>query len=503
MTFSRNLVEYVSACFTGLWIRSFEPEEALREIAGVCHEEGWRLAVWDIDRGLQISGAEPPVETGAADPLGAVRAAEALAAPESSSLLVLSNLHRFLDNAEMVQALARQVHLGKQTRTFLVVLSPVVQLPVELEKLFVVLDHDLPERAQLEEIARGIATEEGELPDGVELSRVLDAAGGLSRYEAEGAFSLSLVRHGAIRPEAIWELKAGMLKKSGLVSLHRGGETFAGLGGLEALKSFCLRAMGPAGHKSRLTRPRGVMLLGVPGTGKSAFAKALGAETGRPTLILDVGALLGSLVGQTEQNIRRALQIADRMAPCILFCDEIEKALSGVASSGQTDSGVSARLFGTLLSWLSDHESDVFFIGTCNDISKLPPEFSRSERFDAVWFLDLPGAEQKRAIWEIYYRLFGLDFKQPKPNDRDWTGAEIRSCCRLAALLDVRLVEAAEYVVPVARMAGDAVERLRQWAAGRCLDADRGGIYRQPGSNNAHQTRRKLVRSPEAPMRNS
>jgi len=165
------------------------------------------------------------------------------------------------------------------------------------------------------------------------------------------------------------------------------------------------------------------------------------------------------------------------MAPCILFVDELEKGLSGASSGGQSDSGVSARLFGTLLTWLSDHESDVFFVGTTNDISKLPPEFSRAERFDGVFFLDLPSDRQKCAIWKIYLDLFGLDPKQPKPVDADWTGAEIRSCCRLSALLDVPLVEAAQNVVPVARTACEAVERLRTWASGRCLDADRAGIY--------------------------
>ena len=118
---------------------------------------------------------------------------------------------------------------------------------------------------------------------------------------------------------------------------------------------------------------------------------------------------MGSLVGQTESNVRQALRIADAMAPCILFADEIEKALSGVANSGQTDSGVSARLFGSLLTWMNDHTSDVYLIATCNDISKLPAEFSRAERFDAVVFLDLPGHQERQAIWQMYLRQFELD----------------------------------------------------------------------------------------------
>ncbi len=128
---------------------------------------------------------------------------------------------------------------------------------------------------------------------------------------------------------------------------------------------------------------RGIMLLGPPGSGKSALAKALGNETNRPTLVLDVGALMGSLVGATEANVRRALKIVDAMAPAVLFLDEVEKALAGVSGSGATDSGVGARLFGSLLGWLNDHTSDVFTVCTSNDISKLPPEFGRSKRFDS------------------------------------------------------------------------------------------------------------------------
>ncbi len=121
------------------------------------------------------------------------------------------------------------------------------------------------------------------------------------------------------------------------------------------------------------------------------------------------------------------------MAPCVLFVDEIEKALSG-ASGSQSDSGVSARLFGTLLTWLNDHTSDVYFVGTCNDISKLPPEFSRAERFDGIFFLDLPDAETRSTIWNLYLTQYGLDPQQPRPNDQQWTGAEIKACCRLARL---------------------------------------------------------------------
>jgi hypothetical protein len=496
MSLSERLSEYVEACFTGLWIQSHEHEDALAEIARLCHERQWRLALWDIERGLQVPG-EAAEDAASSDPLAAIRAVNSLAVSDSAALLVLVNFHRFINSAEVVQALARQITSGKQNRTFVVIVSPIVQIPSELEKQIVVLEHDLPDREQLGEIARGIATEAGELPTGDEQTAVLDAAAGLTRYEAESAFSLSLVRDGAIRPRSIWELKSQMLKKSGLLSLYRGSERFDDLGGLDALKSFCSRALRRQGHPDPLKRPRGVLLLGVPGTGKSAFAKSLGNETGRPTLMMDIGRLLGSLVGQSESNLRQSLRIADAMAPSILYMDEVEKALSGVESSGQTDSGVSARMFGAFLTWLNDHTSDVFVIATCNNIAHLPPAFSRAERFDGVFFLDLPDAGQRRAIWDLYIERFGLSADQTMPTDADFTGAEIKACCRLAALLDVPLIEASQNVVPVSRTAGESVRELRQWANGRCLSADHQGLYRFGGGGSGKR-RRSIPRDPSA-----
>jgi len=235
------------------------------------------------------------------------------------------------------------------------------------------------------------------------------------------------------------------------------------------VKDFCVKAL-----KGSQVKPKGILLLGVPGTGKSALAKALGNEVGRPTLQMDMGALMGSLVGQSEANLRQALKVAEAMGKVILHVDEIEKALSGVG--GQGDSGVSTRMFGTLLTWLSDHQSDVFLVATANDISKLPPELTRAERFDAIFMIDTPTDQEKASIWRICMAEFGLP-DQDLPNADAWTGAEIRSCCRLSAMLGVTLAEAASNVVPVAVTNREAVERLRNWATGRCLSASTPGIY--------------------------
>ena len=171
MPLSERLSEYVRACFTGIWIESHEHEDAIQEIAQLCHHESWRLATWDLEQGLRVGGAQAAADAGGHDPLAAIRSVNSLAAEDSSAVLVLVNFHRFLHSAEIVQALAKQLAHGKQNRTFVVILSPIVQVPTELEKLFVVIEHPLPGREQLEAIARGVATEDHELPSGAELQR--------------------------------------------------------------------------------------------------------------------------------------------------------------------------------------------------------------------------------------------------------------------------------------------------------------------------------------------
>ena len=487
---NHQLSEYIRACFTGIWITSHEQHEAIHEIAELCRDEQWQLASWNIETGLSIGG-ESTNESGA-DPLAAIRSLKSLSAPEETTVLVLQNFHRFMQSPEIVQALAQQIIGGKQDRTIVVVLAPIVEVPPELMKLFVVLDHKMPDREQLETILREIATEDGELPDERGMGAVLDASAGLTRMEAENAYSLSLVREEKVTADTVWEIKTQTLEKSGLLSLSRETEDFATLGGLTALKAFCKRALLQPSRDNPKKRPRGVMLLSPPGCGKSQFCKLLGSEVSRPVLTLDVGSLMGSLVGQSEERTRQALAVVDAMAPCVLMIDEVEKAFAGLNGNG--DSGVSSRMFGTFLSWLNDHESDVFVVCTANDVSKLPPEFGRSERFDGVFFLDLPDREEKDAIWQIYRGAFEIDAQQKAPKDDSWTGAEIKACCRLAALLDLPLKQAAQNVVPVAVTAAEAVERLRNWASGRCLSANQPGIY--SSTKRKSRTRRSVSRDP-------
>lgn len=479
MLLSNRLRELIDAAFTGLWVQTYEPDEAIKEIQALAAAETWQVVVKEPDPEL--------------DPVAVVRALLSLESEQGkATLLVLPNFTAYLGDPVVKQSLYRAIQRGKVARNFILILSPEVKIPVELEKVLVVVEHELPTRADLEKIGRQIGTEPGEYPeDAGEQARLLDAAAGLTRYEAEGAFSLAIVRNRKLNPGAVWELKSGMLKKSGLLQLHRGNERFADLGGLDALKTYCLRALEPG----RPVVPKGVMLVGVPGSGKSCFARALGNETGRPCLTLDVGSLMGSLVGQTEQAIRSALRIADAMAPCVLFIDEVEKALAG---QGSDLSGVTTRLFGTLLTWLADHRTPVYTIGTSNDLSKLPSAFTRAGRFNSTWFFDYPDQEQRAKIWPLYLRLYGLDSEsgrtQEIPDDDRWTGAEIRQCCEEAALQGIPIVEAAQYVIPVAVSGAAENEAMRQQAAGKYLDACRGGTFSLSAQRPAAE--RRAIRRP-------
>lgn len=481
-----ELRDHVAACFTGIWIISHEHADAVMEIARLSRENEWSMATWDISCGLVNGGANPSEgEFEPTDPLSVLKSFGSQGSADQPSLIVLKNLHRFLGNAEIVQTLAEQIQLGKQNRTFFVVLAPKSEIPIELEKLFVVLEHSLPCRDQLAQIAREIGQGE-ELPGEEAMEQLLTAASGLTRVEAENAFALSIVRHGSINARTVQHYKCQTLKKSGLLELHESPVGFGQLGGMSAVKGFCVRALQ---SRSERARPRGILLLGIPGTGKSAFAKALGREVGRPTIIMDVGRLMGGLVGQTEANVRQALAVVDALAPAILFIDEVEKALGGTTGGGRQDSGVSSRMLGSLLTWLADHQSDIFVVATSNDVSQLPPELTRAERFDAIYFTDLPTSDERQGIWQIWMEHYQIDEGQVLPVDDSWTGSEIKSCCRLAALLGLSLVSAAEHVVPIAATSRESINRLRSWADQRCLSANQPGVFQKgPRSERRRRT---------------
>lgn len=471
-----QLREHVDACFTALWVQTHEPDEALAEIRRMAQENQWNLLHWDAASGLNGDGN--------GDPLAAVMALPAIGNGEQTGLVVFRNFHRFLNDFQVVQALANAVVAGKLTRSFAVVLSPVVEIPVELEKLFVVIEHELPSKDTLTQIAQQIGTEPGDLPE--DLGPVVDAANGLTRYESEGVFSLSLARHGQVRPNVVWDLKAQAIAKTGLCRIYKGGERFDDLGGLDRLKWHAQLAAKPKPPHL----PKGFVLVGPPGTGKSVLAKAMGNEMGLPTLIADMGSLMGSLVGQTEERTRQLFALIRQLGRCVVMFDEGNQQFGGSRDRHE----VTGRLIGAILSFMQD-QTGAFFVLTANEIASLPGPLMRAGRMDAVYFVDLPGPEQRRVIWDIHRAKYTIEETEDGVVDSEgWSGAEIEHCCRTAAMYGLTLADAAGFVVPVATSQAVEIEALRQEAAKNgWLSAERPGPYTRSGQQTT-KARRQVSR---------
>jgi hypothetical protein len=473
------LTDYIRAAFAGIWVQTYEPDEAHREIAAIAEEQKWTVAAWDVARGMHGNG-----NAGQGDPLYPLKLVQHGTTPR---LVILWNYHRFLNQPMVIQNLFNCVIAGKQSRDFYIVLSHSTQLPPELDKVFVVLEHELPDAHALATIAN--ECEDGEHTYTSSMPPIL-AAAGLTRYEAEGSFALSLARHGHLQPDEVWELKRSMLKKSGLLEMHRGDNSFTDVLGADEWKQFCRDVMQPSGDPE--LRALGTLLLGPSGTGKSALCKALGKETGRPMVRLLTDKLKTSGYGDTEQRMGQVLRTVDAMAPCIFMADEIDKLFAGAGRKG--DPGATLAALGVLLEWLNDHTSDVFTVMTCNDISEMPPEFSRAERFDGTFFIDLPTEPERAAIRDLYMRKYQLP-PQDLPDDTNWTGAEWKACCRLARLRRIPLANAGQFIIPVASSSADKVSALREWASGRCLSASHPGIYNHNRTHAAPKGRRSIAKA--------
>jgi len=342
----------------------------------------------------------------------------------------------------------------------------------------------------LGEVLDGILASSGiPAPDPAGREAALAAACGLTTMEAENAFALSLVETGVISPAVIAREKAGAFKRGGILEVVETTETLASVGGLDAIKAWLLQRGSAFTRRARdygLPVPKGMLVLGVPGTGKSLTAKATAAVFGLPLLKLDAGRIFGSLVGQSEANLRTAIQTAEAVAPCVLWIDELEKAFGGAGSSGgSTDGGTSSRVFGTMLNWLQDKTAPVFVVATANDASRLPPELLRKGRWDECWFVDLPDGRERAAIWDIVIGKFGREKTDYDPvvlarASELHTGAEIEAAWvealhraftedREPAELD--LGEVLSTSVPLATTMAEPIERLRQWASGRARGA--------------------------------
>jgi SpoVK/Ycf46/Vps4 family AAA+-type ATPase len=408
------------------------------------------------------------------------------------TLFIFKDLHDILKLDVRVKRFVRDIAVRFETRRHnLILLSPSMEIPTDLEKNAVVLDWPLPDAVELGEILR---TAEKDLPSGIPITlgengkreAVVQAMRGLTEMEAKNALKGGVVTTRELSEKIIPFLvkeKAQIIRKSGVLEYYDTAVTMSEVGGLEGLKEYAEIKRAAFSNKAReagVDSPKGLLMVGTPGTGKSLSAKAI-AGGQMPLLRMDVGALMGGLVGQSEGNMRSALKVAEAVAPCVLWIDEIEKALGGIGS-GETDGGTTTRVFGTLLTWMQETKAPVYVVATANDVRSLRPELLR--RFDDVMFIDLPNAESRLEIINVHLAKRGkkVTGKLDEVVKATWSfsGAEIEKVVKSAiekSFFQKReislddLINAAKRIVPISTTMKSQIDELRAWASTRAIPA--------------------------------
>ncbi len=384
--------------------------------------------------------------------------------------------------------------------------SPVSALPPDLEKVVTIVDFALPDEDEIRSLLDGMVDmnrQSGRIKVTAsedDLERLTKAAVGLTLAEAENAFARGMVNDGELSGddvEVILEEKRQTIRKSGVLEFVRAEGSLDGVGGLENLKRWLKKrddAWLDAAKAWGLPEPKGVLITGVPGCGKSLTAKCVAGAWGLPLLRLDVGRVFAGLVGSSEQNMRSAIRTAEAIAPCVLWVDEIEKGFAGAAAGASGDSGTGQRVFGTFLTWLQDKTRPVFAIATANNIDHLPPEFLRKGRFDEIFFVDLPTIIEREQIWSLHLSKHYAGTLAAKNGvavddalvrsltgaSEGYSGAEIEQAV-IAALFDAYaerrpmeeddLVRAISNMVPLEVTQAEAITRIREWANVRAVAA--------------------------------
>jgi len=415
------------------------------------------------------------------------------------AIFLFKDFHPFLtrNNIAIIRRLKDiALHLKNSFKT-IVIISPVLEIPPELEKEITVLIFPQPTKEDLGVLLDKILEDIREFKhvqielDEHSRERLFQAAMGLTLAEAENVFAKIIVKYQRLGPEHVSEVfseKQQIIRKSGLLEYYSSEEDFHQVGGLAALKDWLNKravAFTAEANAFGLPPPKGVLLLGVQGCGKSLCAKAVSRLWQLPLLRFDMGRMFGSLVGSSEENVRRAIAVTESIAPVVLWVDEIDKAFAGSQSSGMTDGGTTARVFGTFLTWLSEKTAPVFVIATANDVSQLPPELLRKGRLDEIFYVDLPSPEERADVFRIHLAKRGreseaFDVTALATASHDFSGAEIEAAI-ISALYDAFYAKEAlalrhvlatlAQTVPLAKTMAEKVAAQREWAKGRARNA--------------------------------
>ena len=496
MDFEERLDIYLRARFTLIVVVTMEEARAVDSVREVAERAGRPCLTWDSAAGFRRLRGRGGVPN-AADPLSALD--NVSNSRDDNAIFVLKDFHELWSNARIKRKLRNVAQQLKETRKAVIVTTPTSKLPAELRDEAVVITLPLPGTAELEGVLETLTSMSGVKIHLTPLGRekLVQAALGLTASQAQRVFAKSIVRDGVLDDrdiELVTAEKKQIIRESEALEFFSVTETPDDVGGLGALKGWLRlreRAFTQQARDYGLPAPKGIALLGIPGTGKSLTAKMIGGLWRLPLLRLDVGALYGGLVGESEERTRRALRLAETIAPCIVWLDEMEKALV----HGTTDSGASTRVFGTILTWMQEKTAPCFVVATANDISRMPPELLRKGRFDEVFFLDLPNLQEREEIFSVHIRK-----RQRMPIDYDlshlaqladgYVGAEIEQAIIDAMYLGFNdnerefttadIVISLKHLVPLSVSQREAVAALRTWMSeGRAQLASFPETYQQ------------------------
>jgi ATP-dependent 26S proteasome regulatory subunit len=491
----------IRARYPIIYVLSWEEARVHNFIAKIAQKRNKKVFQWSYTTGIVPLGTmlqlRKNTSVSTQDPLAALNEVMEQVEP---AIYVFNDFHPFLakNNFAIIRRLKEIAQHLKDSYKSIIVVSPILSIPPELEKEITVVDFPLPNLQDMTFLLAKIISDVADNPNihielqGESKEHLLQAALGLTWNEAENVLAKIMVaNNGRLREEdvnMVFSEKKQIIRKSGLLEYFETQDDLGRVGGLEELKEWLKKRRMAFSDKARqfgLPSPRGLLLLGVQGCGKSLCAKAVSSLWRMPLLRLDVGKMFGALVGSSEESIRRAIVTAESIAPCILWIDEIDKAFAGISGAASTDSGTSARVFGTFLTWMSEKQQPVFVIATANDVTHLPPELLRKGRFDEIFYIDLPGVAERTDIFKIH-----LLKRSRKPQQFDvqslaracegFSGAEIEEAIisslydafyRQAELTTQDIRASLASTVPLSKTMAEHIGYLRNWVQGRARNA--------------------------------
>ena len=490
----------LEAGFPLIYLATTEYGRVMQKVRSMSFQLGYKCHTWDAVDGLKTHVADNscrlkeikdhPATGETLDPLALLeylRGGLCMQEDRTPEVFILEDFHKYFDEMKFPEMLRKLSSDLKACNKHIVFISPYTKFPIELEKYITLLTIPLPDKDDLELRLRQVAGRDSNINPDLQ-KYIIDSALGLTDTEAELAFRLAKTKVGLNRRDAIEVIaseKEQIIKKSGILDYVKVDSSLENsVGGLENLKMWLMQRNKAFELKAKafgLKEPKGILLLGVPGCGKSLTAKCIAAEWKQPLLKLDIGKVFGQYIGNSESNIRQAIATAEAVAPCVLWIDEIEK---GLKVGGNGDGGTTSRVFSTILTWMQEKTKPVFVVATANDISQLPPELLRKGRFDEIFFVDLPTRDERKNIFRIHFQKnhvghSNIDYERLADASKFFNGAEIEETVKEAMFIAYvnnpnapylttdDVVKAASTIVPLAQTMKTKIDSLREWARTR------------------------------------